>query len=403
MRRSIRFQITVFVLMRTVINIVHRMVYPFLRTFATGLGVDIQALSYAVTGRSVTSMFGALLGTMGDRYGRKATMVAGMLMYVFGLGIVVIWPTYPVFFASLIIDALGKALVDPAIQAYLGDRIPYRQRGLAMAVIETSWSLAFILGIPATAFVIARWGWLSPFAILTGLGAFFLIALLWMIPNDAAEVDSSRTILQHVGDIFSHPAAVAALIFGILINSGNEIINLVFGVWLEDRFGLQLVALGSASAVIGFAELGGESLVGAFVDRIGKTRALRYGLMVNIAASLLLVVIGRSVTGALVGLFLFYLSYEFTLVSSIPLMTEILPASRASLMAFYVASLSFGRAIGSFISPWLYGLGLLVSAIGAIAFNGLALIALRGVVVQSDTASECGKLDQLGAPGDSSD
>ncbi len=378
MRKSIRFQIAVFVLMRTVVNISYRMIYPFLRTFATGLGVDIHSLSLAITGRSVTSMFGALLGTAGDRYGRKASMVAGMLMYIFGLGIVVIWPTYPVFFASLIIDALGKALVDPAIQAYMGDRIPYKLRGRAIAVIEMSWSLAFILGIPATAFVIARGGWLSPFAILTGFGIFFLIVLLWMMPNDAAEVDRSRSVLQHVGDIFNCRPAVAALIFGILINSGNEIINLVFGVWLEDRFGLQLVALGSASAVIGFAELGGEGLVGAFVDRIGKMRALRYGLLVNIAASLLLVVIGQSVTGALVGLFLFYLSYEFTLVSSIPLVTEILPTSRASLMAFYVAALSLGRAIGSFISPWLYGLGLLVSALGAVGFN---LLALRQVIV----------------------
>lgn len=388
MRTSIRFQIVVFVLMRTVINIVHRMVYPFLRTFAIGLGVDIQSLSYVVTGRSVISMFGALLGTMGDRIGRKKTMVVGVLMYIVGLTMVVFWPTYPVFFAAMIIDAIGKYLFDPAMQAYLGDRIPYRQRGLAIAVTETSWSLSFIVGIPAIAFIMARWGWLSPFAILAVFGVIFLLMLLWMVPGDADQVDRTRSVFQHVRDIFTHRPAVAALGVGVLITTANEIINLVFGVWLEDRFGLQLIALGSASAVIGFSELGGEGLVAVLVDRIGKIRAIRYGILFNILASFLLVVLGRSVTGALVGLFLFYLSFEFTLVSTIPLMTEIVPTSRASLMAFNVAGLSLGRALGSFISPWLYGLGLLVSAGGAIVFNLLGLAALRGVLMDETIGVE---------------
>lgn len=382
MRRSIRFQIVIFVLMRTVINIVHRMVYPFLRTFALGLGVDIQAMSYAVTGRSIVSMFGALLGTMGDRYGRKTTMIIGVVMYITGLTMVVIWPIYPVFFAAMVIDAMGKYLFDPSMQAYLGDRIPYGRRGLAMAITEVSWSLSFIVGIPAIAFIMARWGWLSPFAILSIFGVVFLVVLVWMVPNDADQVDRTKSVFQHISDIFSYRPAVAALSVGILITTGNEIINLVFGVWLEDRFGLQLIALGSASAVIGFAELGGEGLVGLLVDRIGKIRSIRYGIVLNILSCVLLVILGQSVAGALVGLFLFYITFEFTLVSSIPLMTEILPGSRASMLAFNVAGLSFGRALGSFISPWLYGLGLLVSAGGAIVFNILGLAALRGVVVE---------------------
>ncbi len=386
MRRSIRFQIVIFVLMRTVINIVHRMVYPFLRTFAIGLGVDIQAMSYAVTGRSIVSMFGALLGTMGDRYGRKTTMIIGVLMYITGLTMVVIWPIYPVFFAAMVIDAMGKYLFDPSMQAYLGDRIPYRRRGMALAITEVSWSLSFIVGIPAIAFIMARWGWLSPFAILSILGVIFLVVLIWMVPNDADQVDRTKSVFQHISDIFSYRPAVAALSVGILITTGNEIINLVFGVWLEDRFGLQLIALGSASAVIGFAELGGEGLVGLLVDRIGKIRSIRYGILLNILSCVLLVILGQSIAGALVGLFLFYITFEFTLVSSIPLMTEILPGSRASMLAFNVAGLSFGRALGSFISPWLYGLGLLVSAGGAIVFNILGLAALRGVVVEEGKA-----------------
>jgi hypothetical protein len=47
----LRFQLLIVMVLRTIINTMHRMVYPFLGTFARGLGVDITALSFALTGR----------------------------------------------------------------------------------------------------------------------------------------------------------------------------------------------------------------------------------------------------------------------------------------------------------------------------------------------------------------
>jgi predicted MFS family arabinose efflux permease len=58
------------------------------------------------------------------------------------------------------------------------------------------------------------------------------------------------------------------------------------------------------------------------------------------------------------------------------LMTELLPSARATLMACNVAALSFGRGIGAFLAPRLYGLGFLEVALGAVGFNLLALFAV---------------------------
>ena len=127
----------------------------------------------------------------------------------------------------------------------------------------------------------------------------------------------------------------------------------IFGVWLEDSFDLQIAALGAASAVIGLSELGGEGLVAAFVDRLGKPRAIGLGLAANCLAALALLFLGRTQAGALVGLFFFYITFEFTLVSIIPLMTELLPSARATLMAFNMAALSLGRALGDLLAPRL--------------------------------------------------
>jgi predicted MFS family arabinose efflux permease len=108
-------------------------------------------------------------------------------------------------------------------------------------------------------------------------------------------------------------------------------------------------------------------------------RAVAIGLMINSLAALSLPVLGRSLPGALTGLFLFYITFEFTVVSSIPMMTEVLPAARATMMAANIAAFSLGRAAGSLLAAPLYSWGILASASAAIVLNLLGLLALRGV------------------------
>jgi predicted MFS family arabinose efflux permease len=165
----------------------------------------------------------------------------------------------------------------------------------------------------------------------------------------------------------------------LLVSAANELVNLIFGVWLEDSFGLQIAALAGASAVIGLSELGGEGLVAILTDRLGKARALALGISANIGAAILLPFIGRTEAGALVGLFLFYISFEYVIVSHIPIMTEMLPGARATVLAFNLTGHSLGRALGAFLAPILYGSGFQFVTVGAVFFNVLGLLALSRI------------------------
>ena len=86
-----------------------------------------------------------------------------------------------------------------------------------------------------------------------------------------------------------------------------------------------------------------------------------------------------SVGLAVFGLTLFYFSFEFIFVSIVPLMSEILPKVRGTMMAFMFASMSLGRVIGAWINPWFHPAGFWVSAAGAVVFNLLAIAALSRV------------------------
>lgn len=358
------------------------MVYPFLPVFGRSLGVDLAALSLALSVRSLTGAIGPVLATVADSRGRKAGMVFGLSLFTGGLLLVVLWPIYPVFLLALIMTTMGKHVFDPSMQAYVGDKVAYERRGRALAVTELSWSLAFILGIPLVGFIISRRGWLAPFPLLALLGLLSIGLILHLIPRDAPLSSERRRFLANFRNVLTYTPALAGLSIGILLNASNEVINLVFGVWMEDAFGLHIAAIGAASAVIGLSELGGESLVGGLTDRLGKPRAIGLGIALNSLAAMALPLIGRDVTGALAGLFLFYITFEFTLVSSIPLMTELLPSARATLMALNVAGLSLGRALGaSLASPlYLFAPGLIGSAGAAVFFNLCGLIALSWLV-----------------------
>lgn len=354
------------------------MVYPFLGTFARGLGVDITALSFALTGRSLAGAFVPFIASVADQRGRRFGMLAGTVLFTAGVALVAISPSLWTLTAALILALLGKYMFDPAIQAYFGDRIPYRRRGRALAITELAWSLSFIIGVPAMGFLIARSGWSAPFPLLAVLGLGMFAIVWWMMPRQDANHVPARNPWANFGMVLKNVPAMAGISIALWASAGNELVSLIFGIWLEDSFGLQIAALAGASAVIGLSELSGEGLVALLTDRIGKPRALALGLSANAVAAVLLPFIGRTEVGALIGLFLFYITFEYTLVSHIPMITELVPGARATTMAFNVSGHSIGRAIGAFMAPFIYKqYGFLFVSLLTVVFNLLGILALR--------------------------
>jgi len=373
---KIQSQLIVISLLRTVLNTLHRMVYPFLTVFARGLGVDVVTISLALTARNIVGIFGPLLAPISDVRGRKLGMLIGVGLFTLGTALVAIRPDMITFTAALILGALSKSMFDPAVHAYLGDRVPYENRGTAVAITELAWSAAFIAGVPAMGLLIARFGWQAPFPVLAVLGIGMLFVIGRMIPADGGRANPTPA-LSNLRAVVGSVPAVAGIGIALWASAANEVVNLVFGVWLSDSFGLQIAALAGASAVIGLAELGGESLVATITDRMGKPRAVAVGLIANMAASGLLPWIGQTAAGALVGLFLFYISFEFLIVSQLPMMTEVVPAARATTIALNAIGFGIGRSAGAVLATLVYAqLGFGTVTIMAILFDVFALLAL---------------------------
>jgi len=376
----LRFQLASFSLTRTIINTGFRMVYPFLPVIARGLGVDLQVAALALTARAGLGLASPIIGSVADVRGRRAVMRFSLLLFGAGCLLIALWPSYLTFMLGLLIAAAGKVIFDPSMQAYLGERVEYGRRALAIAVTEFGWSGAFLFGVPVAGWLISRAGWASPFAFLAGLSLLASFLLGRILPRDPERQPSAPSWRQGVLSVLAHRPALGGLAVGLLISTANDLINVVFGAWLEVSFGLQVVALGAASAVIGIAELCGEGLVAGLADRLGKRRAVAAGILLNALASLALPFFGRWLPGALAGLFLVYITFEFTLVSAIPLMSELVPTARATVMASNVGAHSAGRALGAFFAPILFAAGLPTNVAVAAALDLVALVVLVSTI-----------------------
>ena len=78
------------------------------------------------------------------------------------------------------------------------------------------------------------------------------------------------------------------------------------------------------------------------------------------------------------GLFFLFLIFEFTIVTSISIATELLPSLRATMMSGFYATAGIGRVIGALIGGvvWLAG-GM--AAIAGVA-GGMTIMALAALL-----------------------
>jgi predicted MFS family arabinose efflux permease len=382
--RKTWLQISSTTLIRTVTNTGFRMVFPFQPILMEGLGISLVTITRMYAGQSLVGIISPFLASLADTRGRRTGMLSGLVLFGLGTLLVSLFPTSLGFLFFLILSMLGKAIFDPSLLAYFGDTIPYQRRGFVLGITETSWSLSFFLGMPVVGFLMNRVGLLSPFLVLTALSVLSFLAILVLIPPDSTMENKTKNILVNFGLVLRSRTALAGLGVMLLICTANQLVNVVFGVWLNQSFGLQIAALGGASALIGIAELLGEGGVSAIADRIGTHKAVTYGLITSVFASLFLPLVARSTIGAYVGLFAFYLTFEFTIVSLIPLMTGVLPEARGTVMALNIASANLGRGLGSWIAAPIFLGGFWLNALAAAVVNLLAIFLLSYVVVTED-------------------
>lgn len=375
---KLKFDLFVFTLTRTVINTSYRMVYPFLPVFALGLGVEPASLALALSVRSFLGVFSPFLATVADTRDRKTGFLLGIGLFTVGSGLVWLYPSFWTFILAISLASLGNGVFIPAVSAYLGDHVSYAKRGRVLAITELSWALAFIGGIPIVRRLIETFSWVAPFVVLLMIGGALFIVVLLSIPSETLSKSDENTIWRNLGRILKAWPALAGLLTGVMFTFANELVNLVFGLWIEEGFGLDFTALTAASIMIGVSELGGEVFTGLWLDAVGKRKMIWIFLGLNALAAAILPFTGGSLGLAMGGLGFFYITFEILMVSALTLMSEVMPSARATMISATLAGFSIGRMFGDLVGPSLFNVGFWATCLAAVLLN----LAAAGMLTQ---------------------
>jgi predicted MFS family arabinose efflux permease len=378
-RRAMIVRIVFATICRILLNTARRFAYPFAPVLSRGMNVPLTAVTTIIAANQATGLLGIFFGPMADRLGYRRMMLAGLGLMGVGMLAGGWLPVYGVVLVGLLMAGLGKSAFDPAIQAYVSERVPFHRRGLAIGAMEFSWAGSTLLGIPLLSVLIAAYGWRSPFFFLGILALAGLAVIAALIPPDP--VSRSRTERSSMGgsfrEILRYRPALGIMMVSLLGNAANDGVFVVYGAWLEQTFSMGILGLGAATSVIGGAELGGEMVSAIFGDRIGLKRAVLFGLFLSGVAYLLLPQTEGAVPLALAGLFIIFMTYEFAIVSSISLATELVPGRRATMMAAFFAAAGIGRIIGAFCGGFIWSVGGISANIAfSAALSLLAIVAL---------------------------
>jgi len=371
---------------RLLINAQFRIVYPFLPAISRGLGVPLETAALLVGVRSLAGITSPLYGWLADRGDRRVVMLGGLALLAAGAALVAVAPGFGVALIAFVLLGFSKAAYDPAAQAYVSDAVPYERRGRALGITELSWAGSWLIGVPLAGLLIARFGWQSPFAVIAGLGLLGIFATLRLRRSahredsaDPAPVDealragaadppaSDSQIGARRRLAWLNWPTAAMLAVSVLVVTANENLFMVYGAWFEGQFALPVAALGLVSIVISVAELAAAGASAGIVDRVGKHRALLAGLILNALAYLLLPRIVGTLAVTMGALAVVAMTSEFAIVSALPLVSELAPQARGTVMATNAALVSVGVMIVSVLAPRLWSSGglMLTTAVSA--------------------------------------
>ncbi len=376
----------VILLARIGLNLPVRLTYFFLPAISRGLGVSLPAASALISVRSFMGMAAPLFGTLSDRLDGRPVMVLGTILLVVGASLVAGLPWYGVALLGFGILGLSKSAYDPAMQAYLGRRVPYKQRGRALGLAELAWS-GSLLGMPICGWLIDHLSWRAPFGLIAVIGVLAWWMTQYRLSPDRlsargkSQLDHQRRqglvgLFRTIGPLWQDRQARLALTITALLMLAQDNLMVVYGAWMEDRFDLSVTALGMVTLVFGAVELVAELGVAFASDRFGKRRAVFLSLIATGCGYLLLPHLTGSVTLALIGTAFVILAFEFSTVGLIPIVSGLNATSRGTLMSLNVTAASVGRVIAAPLAVALYQPGDLsrngpVSAVVCLTLLGL--------------------------------
>ena len=379
---EIKRNITIVTFARLVANACYRFAPPFLAIIVTDLDVTLSQAGFAIFLSELTGLLSPMVGRFTERVSHRASMVIGLVGTGVGCAIAAVAPSLLWFAVGITVLVFTKQAFDIGLGAWIADHVPYAQRGRITGLTEMSWALGLLVGVSVLGVVTAIASWRVAYLFAVGMVVILTMGIARRVTNEPkAHVrhESSDAAIRGRGWL------VVLAMFCIMSAAQNLFVT--FGSWLSDDFGFEAAGLTIVGFALGAVELLSSTGSASRTDRWGKERSIALGAFLIVPGGILLAMGADVLVVGLLGIAIYLLGFEFSVVSLLPVASAIVPNNPAVGFGWVLGAGALGRALMSLVSTRVYeDHGIRIAALlgPVLALVAIALILQHGRLVKSE-------------------
>jgi predicted MFS family arabinose efflux permease len=355
------------------------LVSPLLPEIAPSLGVTIASAAMIVTVYAVVyALASPPMGIFSDRWPRKRSAIAGSIVFLVGNIGCAIAPNLGGLIVARGVTGLGAAFAAPPIWACLAERTAAHQRGRAISLGASAFSLGLVLG----AALAAVGGWRAAFF---AVGMLMLVATITLVGRfESTPVAAAPRGLAALIRPWSSPAVRLGLLATFFWHAARLGAYTYVGAIFALRFGMGVSTLGLVGLLVGAGTMLGALTAGTILDRLARHNIP--GTWVAVLAALLFIpsAVVASTTDqvwvALTSLGLWFMCGGAFYSSQQTFLSSADPSQRAGVVAWNNSMQYAGTAVGTaalgFVVAGSASFATITAAFGLAALTIAALLLI---------------------------
>jgi predicted MFS family arabinose efflux permease len=256
--------------------------------FAIGCGVMVTAgvlndivrslqVSVALGGQligvaAVVMAFGSpILAGLLSSWDRRRLLVLALLWFAAGHLLSALMTSYAALLPLRCLTMLGAAAFTPQAASAISALAPPHERGRAITFIFLGWSVASVLGMPASAYIGETWGWATAFV---GVAVLALLAAagVWRALPDG--IRPPALSLADWRTVFTHPVLMAIVAVTAMSSAGQFTLFSYFAPYYSQVLDASAAQISLLFLWFGTIGLVGNVLLTRFIDRVGAATAV---------------------------------------------------------------------------------------------------------------------------------
>jgi predicted MFS family arabinose efflux permease len=249
------------------------------------LRISPRQFGWAVSSYAFSAAISGLLAAgFADRFDRKRLLLFFYGGFVLGTALCALAPSYHFLLLARIVTGLFGGVIGSVVLAIATDLFPLEMRGRVMGFIQTAFSAAQVLGLPAGIYFANRWNWHIPFVaiIAVALPVSFVIMLYMKPVNAHLQLKQEHSPWRHLASTLFEPKYTLAFLATTLLATGGYMLMPFGSAYIVNNVGLSLDSLPTIYLITGLCTVFTGPLVGKASDRFGKFQTFFFGTLLSL-------------------------------------------------------------------------------------------------------------------------